>query len=70
MASGEPLMCVRCGTNVPELAVLVEDGDTDNEQYVCEACVMAVFAGAPLGRMRLERKADGKLGVRLGEPIQ
>lgn len=66
---GSCLMCVRCGAEVTQLAVLVVNGDTDNEQYVCEGCVQAVLAGAPLGRMTLENR-DGKVVAHLGEPVQ
>lgn len=69
VAAGSWVTCGRCGATVTQLAVVVEDDDTDNEQYVCAECVTAILAGAPLGRMTLEHR-DGKIVARLGEPRQ
>ena len=50
----EPWMCNRCFAATSVLVRLVEDGDEDDEQYVCEACASAVLdGGEPLGRLRL-----------------
>ncbi len=47
-------MCYRClqGTGIG-FFVFVEDGDTDNEQYLCEACALKVASGEELGRLRI-----------------
>lgn len=52
-APDEPWMCNRCFQATSVIVELVEDGDEDDEQYVCEACAAAVAAGEPLGRLRL-----------------
>jgi hypothetical protein len=31
--------CYRCGGGATQLWVLVVDGDTDDEQYICDSCV-------------------------------
>ena len=48
-------MCYRCihGDDIGGVFVFVEDGDTDNEQYICLACAMAVTRGEPLGKLQL-----------------
>jgi hypothetical protein len=47
-------LCYRClGASGPTtgLFVFVEDGNTDDEQYICETCADEVKSGAPLGRL-------------------
>jgi hypothetical protein len=48
-------LCYRClqGTGLGAF-ILVEDGDTADEQYVCEACAREVAGGAELGRLRMD----------------
>lgn len=47
-------MCNRCGGDViSEMWVFVEDGNTDDEQYVCATCAEEVAGGAVLGRLRI-----------------
>lgn len=47
-------LCYRCGCGTTVLWVLVEDGNTDDEQYVCTQCAEAVAGGDALGRLRFE----------------
>ncbi len=52
-------MCCRClGGDDVGVFVFVEDGDTDNEQYICEQCAREVVDGATLGRYRIEAAKD------------
>ena len=52
-------LCYRCLKGASVLFVLVEDGHTDDEQYVCEACAHEVaMLKQPLGHLRLGPKAQ------------
>jgi hypothetical protein len=47
-------MCYRClGGDGVGLFVFVEDGNTDDEQYICAKCADEVLAGGALGSMRI-----------------
>ncbi len=58
-------MCYRClqGTGIGAF-VFVEDGDTADEQYLCETCADKVVGGDPLGRLRIRavKENGGKAG--------
>ena len=49
-----PYMCYRCLGDTSVLWVFVEDGNVEDEQYLCESCADVIAAGTPLGRLRLK----------------
>jgi hypothetical protein len=52
-------MCYRClGGDGVGVFVFVEDGNADDEQYICETCAKAVASGEVLGRMRIGPAPD------------
>lgn len=47
-------LCYRCMQSGGHgLFVFIENGNTDDEQYICAACADEVTAGDPLGRLQL-----------------